>query len=160
MSDSHSFIDSKLIKAIEGVDEIWHAGDIGNIELLDTLKEYATVRAVYGNIDGGKLRVELEETIRFSVEDVDVLMTHIGGYPGNYSREIYPKIKIKSPTIFISGHSHILKVIYDKRHDLLHMNPGAIGRTGFHKIRTLLRFTLDSGNIKDLEVVELEKIRT
>lgn len=156
LSDTHGLIDDKMLNAIAPCDEIWHAGDLGTVELLDHLRSIKPVRAVYGNIDGGALRLDLKKIEQFTVEGVKVFMTHIGGYPNNYDREIKPQLERAKPTLFISGHSHILKVIYDKKLDLLHINPGAVGRHGFHKVRTLVRFVVENGSIKDLEVVELE----
>ena len=157
LSDTHTCIDDKILKYVRQADEVWHAGDIGNTQVTDTIKQIKPLRAVYGNIDGGELRKEFNETEIFTVEGVKVLMTHIGGYPGRYAKGIRELIRIHRPKLFISGHSHILKVMYDKQNDLLHMNPGAAGKKGFHKVRTMLRFVLDKGEIKDLEVIELGK---
>lgn len=155
LSDTHGYIDPAVKKHFKGVDEIWHAGDIGNIETADFLARFKPLRAVYGNIDDHKVRRCYPESLNFEVEKVKVTMIHIGGYPGKYP-QIISKILDKSvPNLFICGHSHILKVIYDDKRDLLHINPGAAGKNGFHKVRTLIRFTLDNGNIKDLEVIEL-----
>ena len=155
LSDTHTCVDEKILKYVQQADEVWHAGDIGNTHVTDTIKKYKPLRAVYGNIDGGELRKEFKETEVFTVEGVKVLMTHIGGYPGRYAKGIRELIKLHQPKLFIAGHSHILKVMYDKKNDLLHMNPGASGKKGFHKVRTMLRFVLDKGEIKDLEVIEL-----
>lgn len=138
-------------------DEIWHAGDIGDLNLTDQLAKIAPVRAVFGNIDNAEIRKEFPLNNRFEVEGVDVLITHIGGYPGKYSPAISEEIYANPPKLFISGHSHILKVMPDRNLNLLHMNPGACGIHGFHQIRTMLRFTVDSGKIDNLEVIELGK---
>lgn len=157
LSDTHSFIHPRLFSFFENVDEIWHAGDFGNIETADRLAAFKPVRGVFGNIDGQDVRVVYPMHQRFKCEDVDVWMTHIGGYPGRYERHVKPDIYTHSPDLFISGHSHILKVIYDKKLDFLHMNPGAAGSHGFHKVCTALRFTIDGKDIRDLEVWELPR---
>jgi len=157
LSDTHTCIDDKILKYVKQADEVWHAGDIGNTEVTDTIKQLKPLRAVYGNIDGGELRKEFKETEVFTVEGVKVLMTHIGGYPGRYAKGIRELIRMHRPKLFISGHSHILKVMYDNQHHLLHMNPGAAGKKGFHKKRTMLRFVIDKSDIKDLEVIEFNK---
>jgi putative phosphoesterase len=136
-------------------DEIWHAGDIGTIEILNSLEKLKLVKAVFGNIDGQIIRASVPEIHRFMCEEVDVLIKHIGGYPGNYDKSIVQTIKHNAPKLFISGHSHILKVLYDKKYELLHINPGAAGKSGLHKVRTLVRFTIDGLRIYDLEIVEL-----
>lgn len=155
LSDTHGSIDEQLYTFFKDCDEIWHAGDIGNIEIADKLQEFKPLRAVYGNIDGQDVRVEYPQHQRFMCEGVDVWMTHIGGYPGRYDRNVYPEIYNNPPKIFISGHSHILKVMNDSKLDLLHINPGASGRYGFHKKRTAVRFSIDKERIFDLEVIEL-----
>ena len=155
LSDSHSYIDNNIVNHAKWSDEIWHAGDIGNIKVIDSLKKQSLVRAVYGNIDNHLTRKIYPENIFFNCEGTSVLITHIGGYPGKYSKRVQLLLSKHKPKIFISGHSHILKVQYDKKLDLLHLNPGAAGNHGFHKIRTMLRFTLDNGAIKDLEIIEL-----
>ncbi len=157
LSDTHGHYDPKFEKYFAECDEIWHAGDIGDLSVTDELKKIAPVRAVYGNIDGHLVRREWPEHTRFACEGVDVWMTHIGGKPYVYDFRIREKIKRNPPQLFICGHSHICKVQMDKRIKTLYMNPGAAGLKGFHVIRTLLRFTLDKGNIKDLEVIELGK---
>ena len=146
-----------MLQHIKNADEVWHAGDIGTTDITDTIKKYAVLRAVYGNIDGGNLRKEFPEKQLFKVEQVKVFMIHIGGYPNKYSTKAKEIIQKYQPDIFISGHSHILKVMYDQKHKLLHMNPGAAGKHGFHKTRTMLRFVIDKGEIKDLEVIEFGK---
>lgn len=155
LSDTHGYWDEKFLIYFEECDEIWHAGDIGSIEIVKRFEEFKKFRAVFGNIDGGDIRLLYPEINKFTLEGVDVFMTHIGGYPGRYNPEIKKKLYESPPRLFISGHSHILKVIYDKKIHCLHMNPGAAGKQGFHKVRTLLRFSLDVGDIKDLEVIEL-----
>ena len=155
LSDTHSYIDAQILKYVKLADEVWHAGDIGDLKVTDTLKELKPLRAVYGNIDDNLARLEFPLDNKFTVEGVSVWMTHIGGYPNKYNQRIREEIKLNSPKIFISGHSHILKVQYDKKLNLLHLNPGAAGNHGFHKIRTMLRFTIDKEQIKDLEIIEL-----
>ena len=157
LSDTHSFIDEKVISFLSECDEILHAGDIGNLAVIEQLERIAPVRAVFGNIDGTEIRQRYREKERFSVEDVEIFMIHIGGYPGNYSREAYHEIRTDPPKIFISGHSHILKVMFDKKNNLLHINPGAAGKNGFHKVRTAIRFEIEASEIKDLEVLELPR---
>lgn len=157
LSDTHSYIDERILDFASQADEIWHAGDIGDLNLTDQLAKIAPVRAVFGNIDNAEIRKEFPLNNRFEVEGVDVLITHIGGYPGKYSPAIREEIYANPPKLFISGHSHILKVMPDRNLNLLHMNPGACGIHGFHQIRTMLRFTVDSGKIDNLEVIELGK---
>jgi len=157
LSDTHSHLDSSILKHLESCDEIWHAGDIGDVSVLDQLKSFRPTKAVYGNIDSKTIRQECPLHQRFMCENVDVWMTHIGGYPKRYNPSIKEDLKTNPPKLFISGHSHILKVMFDKELSLLHMNPGAAGKHGFHQVRTLLRFTIDGKDIKDLEVVELGK---
>ena len=155
LSDTHSYWDDKYITHFKDCDEIWHAGDIGSIEIAQKFEKFKPFRAVFGNIDRQELRQTYPEVNRFTLEGVDVLMTHIGGYPGRYDARIRSTLFANPPKLFISGHSHILKVMFDKKIDCLHMNPGAAGIYGFHQVRTLLRFVLDEGDIRDLEVVEL-----
>ena len=155
LSDTHGYWDSKYEKYFSECDEIWHAGDIGTVEVAEKLAAIKPLRAVYGNIDGGDLRKMFSEKYRFKCEEVEVLIKHIGGYPGHYDAYIRGSIFARPPQLFISGHSHILKVLYDKTLQCLHINPGAAGMSGFHKVRTLVRFTIDSKEIKDLEVIEL-----
>lgn len=157
LSDTHGFISERLFLFFENVDEIWHAGDIGNIETADKLLAFKPLKAVYGNIDGQDVRSVYPQHQRFMCEGVNVWITHIGGYPGRYERSVKPDIFTNSPDIFISGHSHILKVIYDKKLDFLHMNPGAAGYKGFHKVCTALRFEIDGKNIKNLEIWEMPR---
>lgn len=155
LSDTHGWWDERYIKYFKDCDEIWHAGDIGSIEVADKFENFKPLRFVTGNIDGHELKLRFPKHQRFSVEGVDVWITHIGGYPGKYDPAIAPLIFRNPPKLFISGHSHILKVLYDKTLGLLHLNPGAAGKQGFHKTRTMMRFTIEAGNIKDLEVIEL-----
>ncbi|OUR96019.1 YfcE family phosphodiesterase [Flavobacteriales bacterium 33_180_T64] len=157
LSDTHSYIDDAILKHVKQADEVWHAGDIGDLNVTDTIKALKPLRAVYGNIDDDKARVEFPEHNRFMCEDVDVWMTHIGGYPPKYNMRTRDLIKENPPRIFICGHSHILKVMPDKRYNLIHMNPGAVGKHGFHNMRTMLRFTIDGRKIENLEVIEFPK---
>lgn len=157
ISDTHGFLDSRFISHLKNCDEIWHAGDFGSQEVAERLKEIAPLKAVFGNIDNHKIRLEFHENLRFMCEQVDVFITHIGGYPGRYDKRVKEQLKNKPPTLFICGHSHILKVINDKKLGILHMNPGAAGNSGLHKVKTMLRFKIDGKNISDLEVVELER---
>lgn len=156
LSDTHSYIDDQILKHVKQADEVWHAGDIGLIEVADTLKALKPLRAVYGNIDDKTVRTEYPLDLKFTVEGVSVWITHIGGYPNKYNQRIREELKTDTPKLFISGHSHILKVQYDQKLNLLHMNPGAVGKHGFHKVRTMLRFQVDNSEIKNLEVIELE----
>ncbi|WP_310556485.1 metallophosphoesterase family protein [Flavobacterium sp.] len=155
LSDTHSHIDDAILKYVNQADEVWHAGDIGNLEVTDVLKKLKTLRAVYGNIDDDKARGEFPLNNRFMCEGVDVWITHIGGYPDKYNANIREELYKNPPKLFICGHSHILKVQYDKKLNLLHMNPGACGKSGFHTIRTMLRFKIDGDKIQDLEIIEL-----
>ena len=157
MSDTHSYLDDTILKHVKQADEVWHAGDIGDLKVTDSIKSLKPLRAVYGNIDDEKARLEFPLDNRFVCEGVDVWITHIGGYPNRFNVRIRESIKENPPQLFISGHSHILKVMPDKKLNLLHMNPGAIGKHGFHKARTMLRFTLDNGKIENLEVIEYKK---
>ena len=155
LSDTHGYWDERYATYFKDCDEIWHAGDIGSAELLDKLQTIGKVRAVYGNIDGHDIRIRVPEVEEFTVDGAKVIMKHIGGYPGKYDNSIRAVLFTHHPTLFISGHSHILKVIYDKTLGCLHINPGAAGIYGFHKKRTLVRFCIDQGNFSDLEVIEL-----
>lgn len=157
LSDTHGHIDDTILKYVDQTDEVWHAGDIGDLVVTDTLKKHKPLRAVFGNIDGDKARMEFPLNNRFLCEDLDVWITHIGGYPGKYSPALKNEIALNPPKLFITGHSHILKVMFDKKLDLLHMNPGACGIYGFHQVRTMLRFVIDGDKIKDLEVIEIGK---
>jgi len=155
ISDTHSFLDDKVFRYFDTCDEIWHAGDFGTIELADKLAAFKPLRGVYGNIDGKDIRTVYPEHNRFKCEDVDVWMTHIGGYPDKYNPQIKAEIYSNPPKIFISGHSHILKVIFDKKIGTLHLNPGAAGKQGWHKVRSLIRFCISDDKIHTLEVIEL-----
>nr|WP_258691423.1 metallophosphoesterase family protein [Tenacibaculum aquimarinum] len=155
LSDTHSYIDDQILKFVKQADEVWHAGDIGDLSVTDTIKKLKPLRAVYGNIDDKDARAEFPLDNKFNVDGVSVWITHIGGYPGNYYQRIRTELKENSPKIFISGHSHILKVQFDQKLNLLHLNPGACGKHGFHKVRTMIRFQIDNGNITNMEVIEL-----
>ena len=157
LSDTHSHIDNDILKYAKQADEVWHAGDIGNLTVTDTLQKLKPLRAVYGNIDNDEARREFPLHNRFTCEGVDVWITHIGGYPGRYDKRVRDNIYQNPPKLFICGHSHILKVMPDKKTGLLHMNPGAIGKHGFHTLRTMLRFEIDKGNIQNLEVIEFKR---
>ena len=157
LSDTHHTLDDRFFLHFENADEIWHAGDIGGLEITDKLKKFAPLKAVWGNIDDKIIRTEFKANLYFKCEKVNVMMTHIGGYPGRYNKKILPLIEQINPDLFICGHSHILKVMYDKKHELLHMNPGAIGDYGIHKVKTILCFTIDGKEIKDLQVVEFPR---
>ncbi len=155
MSDTHSFLDEKVLHYFSSCDEIWHAGDIGKMALVRELEAFKPLRAVYGNIDKPEMRQLFPATLDFTIEDVRIVMTHIGGYPGRYDRSIKAKLMSNPPDLFISGHSHILKVMRDKQLNLLHINPGACGVHGWQTDNTLVRFSIDKGKIKDVEVIEL-----
>jgi putative phosphoesterase len=155
LSDTHGYLDERIHDHFRDCDEIWHAGDIGNIETLEALESWKPVRAVYGNIDGVKIRAALPEISRFYCEKTDVLIKHIGGYPGRYDRSIREVLISNPPDLFISGHSHILKVMPDKILNLLHINPGAAGKNGMHAVRTIVRFKIYNKEIRDLEIIEL-----
>lgn len=157
LSDTHGYMGPEIIKYVNQADEVWHAGDIGDLQVTDDIKKLKPLRAVYGNIDDDKARKEFPEHNRFMCEDVDVWITHIGGYPNRYDIRVRNDIKKNPPKLFICGHSHILKVISDKKLGLLHMNPGAVGKHGFHKVRTMLRFVIDGNDIRDLEVIEFKR---
>ena len=157
LSDTHSYIDDTILKHVKNADEVWHAGDIGDLNVTDQIQKLKPLRAVWGNIDGDKARVEFPEHNRFTIEGIDVWITHIGGYPGRYNIRVREVIKANPPKLFICSHSHILKVMPDKKLGLLHINPGAIGIHGFHKVRTMLRFTVDNGKIDNLEVIQYDR---
>lgn len=157
LSDTHSYLDKRVFDYFKDVDEIWHAGDIGSYEVLQKLREFKPTRAVFGNMDGGDVRYTLTEFYRFRVEDVNVLLTHIGGYPGHYNPWLIPMFQRETPNLFVCGHSHILKVMYDDTWKMLTMNPGAAGLEGWQRVQTLLRFAIDGDKIQDLEVIELGK---
>jgi putative phosphoesterase len=157
LSDTHGFLDQRLFDLFSQVDEIWHAGDIGNGNVLTDLETFKVCRAVFGNIDDWELRARLTEHQRFECDGLKVWMTHIGGYPGRYAPQVKHELFKNPPGLFISGHSHILKVMFDKKLGCLHINPGAAGKYGIHQIRTAVRFSIDQGVVKDLEVIELGK---
>lgn len=155
LSDTHGYLDDGILRHLDACDEIWHAGDFGSLEIADRLAAIKPLRGVYGNIDDNRLRKIYPEHVRFHCEEIDVWMTHIGGYPGRYHPNVKDLIKKNPPKLFISGHSHILKVMYDQKLQCLHMNPGAAGKQGWHQKRTLLRFTIEGDRIHSLEVIEL-----
>jgi len=155
LSDTHSYIDDRILDYAKDADEVWHCGDFGNMNVIDELEKIKPLRGVYGNIDEAKIRTIFPEVLSFKCEDVDVLMIHIGGYPERYSPLAKKEIAERKPKLFISGHSHILKAMFDKKNNLLHLNPGACGKTGWHKVRTMMRFTINKDEIKDLEIIEL-----
>ena len=155
LSDSHGYIDKKIIKYFDDIDQVWHAGDIGNIMVCETILKTKPLKAVFGNIDNFEIREKFQEDLNFHCEGLKIYITHIGGYPGNYNKRVKKVIEETRPNVFICGHSHILKVIYDKKNDLLHMNPGACGLQGFHKKRTMLKFNIENKKITNLNVIEL-----
>lgn len=157
MSDSHGFLDDQVYTFFKDVDQVWHAGDIGNLATLDKLSAFKPLRAVYGNIDDQTTRSATTQSLRFMEEGMDVFMTHIGGYPGHYDKNVLNMLKFNPPGLFICGHSHILRIIYDKRFQFLYLNPGACGNQGFHKVKTLVRFKLEMGKIKDMEISEVPR---
>ena len=157
ISDTHGWLDPAFMHHFKDCDEIWHAGDLGVIAIADELKKIKPFKAVYGNIDGYDVRSEYPEILEWQCEGVKVLMVHIGGYPPKYNTATKKLIKTIQPQLFISGHSHILKVMYDAENQCLHMNPGAAGKHGWHQMRTLIRFTIDGKEMKDCEVIELGK---
>lgn len=157
LSDTHSYIDDRILKHLSEVDEVWHAGDIGDISVTDKIAKIKPLKAVYGNIDNNEVRQEFKEYLIFDCESVKVCMIHIGGRPGKYNSRSVELIKENKPKLFICGHSHILTVKNDAKYDLLFMNPGAAGKHGFHPVRTMLRFSITGERIHDLEVIEYEK---
>lgn len=157
ISDTHGYIDQRIIQYAKQSDETWHAGDIGELKVTDELKKVTTLRAVHGNIDNNKIRAEYPENLRFQIEEMKIWITHIGGYPNKYNQRIRQEIYTNPPDIFICGHSHILKVINDKKLDCLHINPGAIGKHGFHQVRTMIRFEIMKNKIQNLEVIEFKR---
>lgn len=156
ISDTHGFLDESVFTHFSTCDEVWHAGDFGP-DVVAPLQAFKPLKGVYGNIDGYDIRSEFPERLRWKCEEVDVLMTHIGGYPGRYAPAVKKELLTNPPQLFISGHSHILKVMYDEQYKCLHMNPGAAGKQGWHKVRTLIRFVIDGRQMKDCEVIELGK---
>lgn len=157
LSDTHGFIDDQILKFVKQADEVWHAGDIGDIKVADAIRSLKPLRAVYGNIDNSVIRTEFPLDNRFIIDKLDVWMTHIGGYPNRYEARVKTEIALNPPKLFICGHSHILKVMNDKKFKLLHLNPGAAGKYGFHQVRTMLRFEINNGRVENLEVIELGK---
>ena len=157
LSDTHGHLDDKIVKYVNQADEVWHAGDIGKKEIINYLTEIKPLKAVFGNIDNKEIRLITKEFLYFNYEKNKVLITHIAGYPGKYNKNVNRLISIYKPNILVCGHSHILKVMYDKKNKHLHLNPGAAGISGFHNIRTMLRFKLDYDKIKELEIIELGK---
>lgn len=155
LSDTHSTLDPKIFYHFKDVDEIWHAGDIGSMEIIEKLEVFKPLRAVYGNIDDASIRTVFPLDLRFEYGGLDVWITHIGGYPGKYQKRINDILKLNSPDLFICGHSHILKVMPDKKYNLLHINPGACGIHGFHSVKTIIRFDIGDGQISNLEAIEL-----
>jgi len=155
LSDTHSHIDERILHFVSEADEVWHAGDIGDLAVTDAIAALKPLKAVYGNIDDHKARSSFPLDLKFDCEGMKVWITHIGGYPGKYNQRIREEIKQNPPQIFIAGHSHILKVQWDKSIQCMHLNPGACGVSGFHQMRTMLRFSIDKGSLKDLEVIEL-----
>ena len=157
LSDTHGHVDDHIMKYVKESDEVWHAGDIGTTQVTDTISNLKPLRAVFGNIDNHELRLSFPEELLFECEDMNIYMTHIGGRPGRYSKGISEKIKSPKPKIFICGHSHILKIQFDKVNQLLFINPGAIGKHGFHKVRTMVRFVIDKSEIKNMQVIEVKR---
>ena len=157
LSDTHGYLDERFIKYLGACDEIWHAGDLGTSDVADQLASLKPLRAVYGNIDGQPLRLQFPVDQRFMLEDVTVWIRHIGGYPGHYEKSVREILHADPPKLFITGHSHILRIQYDKQFQLLHVNPGAAGKYGFHTVQTLVKFIIDTGRIRDMEVVELTR---
>ena len=157
LSDTHGFVEPRLFDFFASCDLLFHAGDIGNMEIADALSAFKPLVAVHGNIDGSDVRAVYPEIQRINCEEIDILMTHIGGYPGRYGRKIYPILKNHSPKLFIAGHSHILKVMYDQTLQFLHINPGAMGNSGIHQVKTAVRLVVDGSNMKNLEILELAR---
>jgi putative phosphoesterase len=157
LSDTHHFLDQHIFRHFDSCDEIWHAGDFGTAELAGQLAAFKPLRGVFGNIDGQDIRTEYPEKLRWQSEGVRVFMTHIGGYPPRYNPVVKKELRADPPQLFICGHSHILRIMYDEKLQCLHMNPGAAGRQGWHQVRTLIRFTIDENNMRDCEIIELGK---
>ena len=157
LSDTHGFLEPRLFNFFASCDMLFHAGDIGNMEIADQLSAFKPLIAVFGNIDSSYIRAVYPEVQRIDCEGVDILMTHVGGYPGRYERKIYTILKNNPPKLFITGHSHILKVMYDKTLNFLHINPGAMGNSGIHSVKTAIRLVVDGSNMKDLEIFEMPR---
>ena len=156
IADTHHYLDETIFEHFAACDEVWHVGDFGE-DVIDKLKSFKPLKGVYGNIDDARIRPDFPEQLVFTCENVKVMMRHIGGYPPKYNPETKKELLIHQPQLFISGHSHILKIMYDDKLNCLHMNPGAAGKQGWHKVRTIIRFTIDGKEMKDAEVIELEK---
>ena len=157
LSDTHGFLDESVFRHFSACDEIWHAGDIGDQSVIDALESFKPLKVVFGNIDNHKIRLSTKESHRFQCEGLDVWMTHIGGRPGNYAAPVRAILKTNPPQLFVCGHSHICMVKFDQQHNMLYMNPGAAGKHGFHQVRTMMRFSIDSGKLQHAEVIELGK---
>lgn len=157
ISDSHNYLDNKIINYIKKCDEVWHAGDIGELSVCDNIKNHTFLRAVYGNIDNHLIRIEYPEFLFFKCEGLKILMMHIGGYPGKYTKKTIELIKKYNPNVFICGHSHILKVLNDKKFNLIHINPGAIGNQGFHQVRTMIVLEIEKKKIFNMKVIEFTR---
>jgi putative phosphoesterase len=157
LSDTHSHIDMGILDFFKDVDEIWHAGDIGSLDVVYQLESIKPLRAVYGNIDGPQIRKRFKEVEQFKCESMDVLLIHIGGYPGKYAKEVKNLLARKTAHLFISGHSHILKVMYDKKLSMMHINPGAAGMSGFHYKKTAIKFVIDNQEIKNMQILEIDR---
>lgn len=155
LSDTHGYLDPKIFEYFKDVDEVWHAGDVGSVDVIDELRKFKPTRGVFGNIDATDVRQEFPEHLRFKCEDIEVLITHIAGKPGKYAKPAYELLQEKAPKLFICGHSHILLVKFDPNYDMLWMNPGACGYKGFHQVKTILRFSITKDRIHDLEIIEL-----
>ncbi len=159
ISDTHGFLSDEIFDFLKDSDEIWHSGDIGSVEVIEKLQSFKLLRAVYGNIDGQDIRAFMPKHQHFVLEGANIWITHIGGYPGKYDKSVREDIPKYSPDLFVCGHSHILKVMYDHKNNLLHINPGAFGLSGFHQKRTAIRFVIDNRNFKYLKVLELSKYK-
>lgn len=157
ISDTHGYIDDKLIGFFSECDEIWHAGDVGDYSVIDRLSEISEVKVVFGNIDGTDIRSDFKENLKFQCENMNVWITHIGGYPGKYDFRIRNELMTNPPDIFVAGHSHILKIIYDNKINCLHINPGAYGKSGIHKVRTALKFEIDKEEVRNMKILEIER---
>jgi len=157
LSDTHSYIDDRILSYVKTADEVWHAGDIGSLEVTDSIEKYSKLRAVYGNIDNHDIRQAFPLHQQFNIGTLKIFITHIGGYPKRYNPKIKNELYAYKPDLFICGHSHILKVMRDEKLNLVHMNPGAIGIHGFHQKRTMLRFEINNGKLQNLEVIDFGK---
>jgi putative phosphoesterase len=157
ISDTHGYLDSRILEFFEQVDQVWHAGDIGSIAIADTLKNFKPLVAVHGNIDDHIVRLQYKADEFFSVEETSILLTHIGGYPGHYDAHSRDLISQARPDLFVCGHSHILRIIYDKKFQMLTLNPGAAGKSGFHEVQTCIRFVIDGKAFREMEILELKR---